>query len=101
MRRRIGWIALYFAFCAVIGSCNASIVANAPYDCTDGAGHGPSPGTRECDKAIAHDIERRPSEVRKTLLAPIYVGGGLLALYFLLLPISRHPFFSASREGDG
>ncbi|WP_086736243.1 hypothetical protein [Erythrobacter colymbi] len=44
---------------------------SAPIDCADSEGHGPDPGTRECEAAIRHKIENRSTIIREGFLAPI------------------------------
>jgi hypothetical protein len=44
---------------------------SAPIGCADSEGHGPDPGTRECEAAIQHKIENRPKIIREGFLAPI------------------------------
>ncbi len=43
----------------------------APIDCSDGYGHGPDPGTRECDNAIEWAMEHRPQIILGAFLAPL------------------------------
>ncbi|MBA4767482.1 MAG: hypothetical protein H2049_07580 [Porphyrobacter sp.] len=44
---------------------------SAPIDCADSEGHGPDPGTRECEASIRHQIENRPRIIREAILVPI------------------------------
>ncbi|WDA41169.1 hypothetical protein [Erythrobacter sp. BLCC-B19] len=44
---------------------------SAPIGCADSEGHGPDPGTRECEAAIQHQIENRSKIIREGFLAPI------------------------------
>jgi hypothetical protein len=44
---------------------------SAPINCADSEGHGPDPGTRECEASIRHKIENRSKIIRKGFLAPI------------------------------
>ena len=44
---------------------------SAPIDCADSEGHGPDPGTRECEASIRHQIENRSKIIREGFLTPI------------------------------
>lgn len=60
----------------------------APIDCADSEGHGPDPGTRECDASIRWQIENRPQIIRTAVLAPIPWCLALLAFVLFLQGLS-------------
>ena len=61
---------------------------SAPIDCADSEGHGPDPGTRECDAAIRHQFENRSKIVREGFLAPIPWCLALLAFVLSILGLT-------------
>lgn len=61
---------------------------SAPIDCADSEGHGPDPGTRECEAAIRHQIENRPQVFRDSVLAPILCFFALLAIVLAVQGLS-------------
>lgn len=67
---------------------------SAPIDCADSEGHGPDPGTRECEAAIRHQIENRPQVFRDIVLAPIL---WFLAVLALVLSVQGLSTFLRSR----
>lgn len=67
---------------------------SAPIDCADSEGHGPDPGTRECEASIRHQIENRPKIIREGFLVPI---PWCLALLTLVLSVQGLSAFLRSR----
>jgi hypothetical protein len=61
---------------------------SAPIDCGDSEGHGPDPGTRECEAAIRHQIENRPQVFRDSVIAPILCFFALLAIVLAVQGLS-------------
>jgi len=76
-------LTLAFGLLVTVGLCGLSgwQTYSAPIGCADSEGHGPDPGTRECDAAIRHQIEIRSKIVREGFLAPIPWCLALLAFF--------------------
>lgn len=100
MRGRAGCIMIYAGVLLILACWNAWRVQNLPFDCDDGYGHGPDPGTRECNHAIEMAQANRPHRVASAFAAPLVGGGGLLAIYFILLPFAQLPFFKGRTDRD-
>jgi hypothetical protein len=54
-----------------LGAFSAWQTASDPIDCVDSDGHGPDPGTLECEGAIRWQTENRPQIIQRAFLAPI------------------------------
>ncbi|MCR2833266.1 hypothetical protein [Parerythrobacter lacustris] len=93
MGRRVGYLAVYVAFFILLAGWNGWNAYHSPSDCADEDGHGPDPGSRECEASLAGQHETRPIAVREAIVKPLAIGGGLLILWLVLLPVSRLPFF--------
>lgn len=100
MRRQSRNLAIFVSLVVCIASWNGWQAYSAPFDCADDEGHGPDPGTTECDRAIETGRDQRPQVVTAAITGPLFAGGVLLAIYFLLLPISRLPFFRDQPESE-
>lgn len=93
MRRRIGCLAVYVSFFIVLAGWSGWAAYHSPFDCADEDGHGPDPGSSECEASLAWQHETRPIAVRKAIVQPLAIGGGFLILWLVLLPVGRLPFF--------
>jgi hypothetical protein len=60
----------------------------APINCADSEGHGPDPGTRECEASIRWQIENRPQIIRAAALAPILWCVAMLAFVLFVQGLS-------------
>ena len=54
-----------------LGALSAWQTASDPIDCVDGYGHGPDPGTLECEGSIRSQTENRPQIIQQAFLAPV------------------------------
>lgn len=70
---------------------------SAPIDCADSEGHGPDPGTRECEAAIRHQIENRSQIFEDNVIAPIL---WFLAVLAIVLSVQGLSAFLRSRENN-
>ncbi|GGZ01765.1 hypothetical protein GCM10011614_15830 [Novosphingobium colocasiae] len=61
----------------------------APADCTDGEGHGPDPGTAECNASIAASNARRPLAAGIVFLTVLTVGIGGAAIWVGARKVAR------------
>ena len=91
-------VLLYVIFVLCVATFAAKQTLNAPIDCSDGYGHGPDPGTTECESAKQAAIDNRPRQVTDRFVTVVAIGAGGLVLYWLLLPIARLPFFAGPRD---
>ena len=73
-RRAARGLLIYALVVLLLASAQAWRVHSAPFDCADDAGHGPDPGTRECDSAIAHARARRPEATLAAFIAIVIFG---------------------------
>jgi hypothetical protein len=60
----------------------------APIDCADSEGHGPDPGTRECEASIRWQTENRPQIIRAAALTPIPWCVAMLAFVLFVQGLS-------------
>ncbi len=67
-----------------LGAFSAWQASSAPIDCVDSDGHGPDPGTLECESSIRSQIENRPQIIRSAFLAPVPWSVAIMA-YFLFV----------------
>lgn len=78
VRRRV--LGIYIAVMLTLASAAAIKAYTAPLECTDGYGHGPDPGTRECLHAIAVQRDRRVQDTSTIFLGIVLLGSAGLAL---------------------
>ena len=80
-RRAARGLLIYAVFILLIASCRAWQVHSAPFDCVDDYGHGPSPGTSECEAAIAYAREDRPGDTVYAFIGIVFLGALSLGAY--------------------
>ena len=93
MRQRLGCLAVYVVFLLALSAWSGWEAYEASFDCADDSGHGPGAGSRECEASLARKHEVRPNLVREAVVKPLAIGGGLLVLWLVLVPLGRLPFF--------
>ena len=82
---------IYAVLVLVLASLRAWQVHSAPFDCADGAGHGPDPGTSECERAVAAARERRSADTLGSFAGIVLLGGLGLGAYGALRLSMRIP----------
>jgi hypothetical protein len=90
---------IYAALILVIAFCRAWQVYSAPFECGDGFGHGPDPGTSECNRAIESLRERRTSDTIYSLIQIFALGGVVLGAYGALRLSLRIGFVRRFADG--
>ena len=92
MNRWVGSTLYSFAF-LLMASCHAWNVSIAPFDCVDSGGHGPAPGSRECNYAIMQAQAQRPAETQTAFFGILAFGAALLGLWTVGKALTRRGYF--------
>jgi hypothetical protein len=80
---------IYVAIVLFLSSIAAWQTHGAPFGCDDGYGHGPNPGSKECDNITAQDRETRGAQTMQTFLLGIALGAIGLGVYGMALITDR------------
>lgn len=91
---------IYAGLVLLLASLRAWQVHSAPFDCSDGAGHGPDPDTSECARAIAHAREHRSEETLNAFVAIVVLGVVGLGAYGALRLSMRIEIVKRFAHGD-
>jgi len=79
-RRAARGLLIYAVLILLMASGRAWQVHSAPFDCDDGYGHGPDPGS-ECEGAIAYARQHRSEDSFNAFVGIVVLGGLGLGLY--------------------
>jgi hypothetical protein len=74
---------------------------SAPYGCIDSEGHGPDPGTNECNRSIQYAVANRSAHVRSTIVVGLFWLGALAFIYCLIWMISARLDKKPPDHSDG
>ena len=99
-RRATRGLLIYLALILLMASWRAWQVHSAPLDCRDDDGHGPDPGTVECERAVADARDHRPRNTIDASAGIVVLGALGLGAYGALRLSMRIELVRRFAEGD-